>query len=198
MAFRGFEGVDVHPEREFVVAANVGRRAWILDDFDKPLRSLSWDYRWDTRGPHRSRRASDYVDPSNWAELYPTLGNAAGFYGYYGIRGTFDHYSELAEPSYEIFGMVEGYGRTVVGTAGFRSEVAIILAFTTQGIKRHPGSQRNKAGYWVRPPGEDMRDEKTRARIRDYLDTKYPEVPIFGTTMDMLKMFPLTGKPHFA
>src|SRR5574337_1490607 len=85
----GFDGDNTHPEREFVVGTNTGIRSWYLVDFGQPLKSMSWDYFWHGRGPHRSRMGRNYSPDSQWSEDYPQIGNPVGFYGYYNLKETY-------------------------------------------------------------------------------------------------------------
>jgi hypothetical protein len=176
----------VHPEREFVVGCNVGTRRWYIFDFNTPLRSMTWDYRWAGRGPHTARTAH-YGPCGQWTDGYPQIENQVGFYGYYAQDNGYIGYTHAAQ--YRIGGLIEGYGRCVVGTRGFRAEKAIILAFDLEDLFGFEDD-----AYAMRAAPANPND---LIRVRDYLEKQYPTVPIFDSTEKMLAIIPMSGKADF-
>lgn len=187
----GFDGDYKHSERNYVVGTNTGLRSWYLISFDRPLRSMSWDFFWEGRGPHRSQKGLN-IPREQWQAEYPQLDNPVGFYAYYDPRFNYPGYPPNGNVVHRITGVIEGFGRCVIGSQGFRSEVATILGFTVEGIRRY---EAESAQFFAIESLEDNREKKEQ--IREYLDKWYPEVPIFETQSDMLKMIPLSTKPNF-
>lgn len=190
----GFDGDAVHPDRQYVVGTNTGLRSWYVMNFHQPLRSVTFEYYWEGRGPHTSMPLG--FSPSGDGD-YPCIDNRVGFYAYY----VHDYWTESLEASAPlcISGMIEGYGRSVVGSRGFRSERAVILGFA---LDRLFHAQRTfvpdaSGGVVWAPLGHLKATDEEREKVREYLDRQYPEVPVFEKTADMLRVIPLSGKPMF-
>lgn len=180
----GFDWSDHHPTREYVVATNTGIRNWYIIDTSRPLRSMTYPFYWEGRGPHRARHA-DHMDANTWREAHPQIGNPVGFYAYY--DPTVDDYAGYDfRAAFRIPGLIEGYGRSVIGTLGFRSEVAVILAFTLEGARRVDEYQF-----------PSLLTDDEHETVLWYLDKFYPSVPVYETRAEMFKMFPLSEKPYF-
>lgn len=181
----GFDGDDTHSAREYVVATNTGMRRWYIMDTSRPLRSMSFPYYWNGRGPHVSQMGS-YNLKDAWEPDYPRVGNSVGFYAYY-KRDQYIGYADGAK--WRIGGVVEGYGRTVVGTKGFRSERAVILGFSLGDLANLADEQFGLSSYHTTPSEKET--------ITEYLERYYPTVPVFKTTEEMLALIPLSTKPFF-
>lgn len=188
----GFDGDEIHPVRDYVVATNTGFRRWYVMDWDRPLASLSWPYYWEGAGPHRSREVgfSDwFATPSDtWPEMPPALNNPVGFYAYYNVNGSV-YTGDGTEHKVRVDGVIEGYGRCVIGTKGFRAECALILAFSLAEASWRYDGQILK-GSQTAAQVQDGKD-----KLREYLDRFYPTVPVFDSKVAMLEMFPLSRKP---
>lgn len=178
----GFDGDDVHEKREYVVGSNTGMRRWFIRSWGQPLRSITWPYYWHGRGPHGATYA-DYGSQDNWRSGVPSIGNQLGFYAYYEP----DRYVGFDDGNlYRVGGLIEGYGRCVVGTKGFRAEKAVILAFNLDDLTEMG------AGFLQSPAGDIGKEE-----VRGYLERWYPTVPIFNTFQEMTALIPLSSKPEF-
>lgn len=95
---------------------------------------------------------------------------SCGFYAYYaGEKNSFDKDAS-------VIGVVEGFGETVVGTKGFRSSKARILA-----LAPYWGEQR----FWL---GVD--EKAMLGALREF----YPQVPIFKNSDKMFREFPVTKR----
>lgn len=176
----------IHPDdRQYVVATNTGMRSWYITDWEKPLRSMTWAYYWHGRGPHSSFGAT-YSPIDTWEESYPKVGNSVGFYAYY-INERYYGWCD-GSARFRIGGTVEGYGRTVVGTKGFRAERAVILGFAMDTLTR---ISQTFYSWQLEITPEMVAD------VRAYLEKMYPTVPIFNTTAELLSVTPLSSKPNF-
>jgi hypothetical protein len=192
----GFDGEAVHPDVEYVVAANIGHRGWYIMGWDRPLRSLTISYYWENRGVHSAVDGNKaYPVHDSWAvrgagpvpvdrsPSIPRLENNHGFYAYYTTQHS---WTGCEWAAIQVYGLIEGFGRTVAGSQGFRSEKAIISAFSLERTLA-----RSNADF-----APDDKDE-LRHMVREYLENLYPTVPIFNTNAEMLAVIPLSEKPRF-
>jgi len=148
-------------DRPFAAGSLVGSRAWIIRDSG----TLSGVY-------HRVPWSAGL----NLAECLPTPGVGdgphelvgidceCGFYAYH--DGSNDYWQDrVGWTDYRVAGIIEGWGRCVVGLRGFRCEKAEIRALVVP---------------------EDV-DDVLMGRIR----SRYPDVPWFDTQAEAVAAFPL-------
>lgn len=83
----------------------------------------------------------------------------------------------------DVVGVIEGYGRIVVGDKGFRAEKARILAIARPDVPLGISSSRR---YW-----DNKRTIRTEGAF-DALIANYPRAAVFSTVDAMLGEFPLT------
>lgn len=183
---------------EYLVTCNNGYRSWELkhdrelvapaDPDVHELSSLVQHYDW-TEGLNRARcllsetqRASNRL--RNIPECqYPTKRCSCGFYAYYEVDQWSQH-PAFAGKFQRVHGVIEGYGRCVVGSKGFRAENALIVALLipdVADISKHWAGERTP--------------EEARQDVIDILTAKFPTVPLFESRDVMLANTPLMGKP---
>jgi hypothetical protein len=102
---------------------------------------------------------------------------SCGFYAYYGEQ---EH-----QYNGQIAGVIEGYGETLVGTQGFRSEKARILALAPYNhyqatYDKKPGYLTNGVKIW------------NPDRVMRKLRRRYEGVMVFDTVAEMHEAFPPT------
>ena len=184
---------------DYIVTCNNGFRAWELShdrELQSPsdpdlhtMSSLVQNYQWH-EGLNRatcmlsmqekaSRRARNIPECS-----YPTKRCSCGFYAYYDVDTWSQHPSSAAKFQ-RIHGVIEGYGRCVVGSKGFRAENALIVALL---IPEPDDISRQ----WL---GHDRTQEEARDVVVDILRAKFPSVPLFDSLDRLLANTPLMGKP---
>lgn len=133
-----------------------------------PLKSVNWDYWWkggELVGDCRYRKGLGlqsvvYGEPVDWSPDHhaPERGCGCGFYA--------THQSKDTDERGEVLGVVEAYGRVIVGTKGFRAEKVKIVAL------QHP-------------------DGKVRHQLRQYY-----KVPLFSKARRMTVTFPPVPVGH--
>lgn len=180
---------------DFIVTANNGFRAWELR-YDKELpypsrpedhtfHSVVMNYEWQP-GVNRAVCLSNYKRKHGLACAHPNKGCVCGFYAYYNLDAwgvTADH--KVTYP--KVHGVIEGYGRCVVGAKGFRAEKALIVGLLI------PASS-NISRSWL----GDRDPDEGRAIITDILRAKFPLVPLYDRSTDLFRNSPLMGKPQVA
>lgn len=103
-----------------------------------------------------------------------------GFWAYWGVEEYQWH------NRYQVYGIVEGTGRVVIGTKGFRAEqariIALVPAFTIEASapSAELAQARQRADAWM-------------AVIMDLLGCMYPDARVFATLKGMLACVP-TGE----
>ena len=159
---QGFNG-------DIIVAQNHGFRAFRFTP-SAELLSLVYDYPW-TPGVNRSVCAigTAWNKPGRQCP-FPNKRCSHGFYAYYGE----DYYPSHVDPSdgLAINGVINGYGRCVIGDKGYRSEYADIVAL-------------------IRPHGSPL----AVSRACFELERKFPTVPIFDSALELKAAIPLPGRP---
>lgn len=152
------------------VAQNHGFRAFRYN-LDDTLTSLVYDYEW-VDGVNRAVCATT----PNWDKParscpFPNKRCSHGFYAYYGE----DYYPVSdEEDGVVVHGIIDGFGRCVIGDKGYRSEYATLVAF-------------------LRPQQNGSR--VTAADVCAALERKYPTVPIFDNVLELKAAIPLPGRP---
>ena len=118
--------------------------------------------------------AAEWIPPDHGQTEVPhelvALDCTCGYYAYY--DGSNDHLSQVGwtlrpESGPRVAGIIEGYGRVVAGTRGFRAEKARLRAVVLPGVARHHSG--------------------AKAVLRNY-----PDLPAFRTADLALAEFPLT------
>lgn len=185
---------------EFVVTTNNGFRAWELVYDDKRLAAPS--------EPAEHRLSSlvmkyEWVEGLNYAgclitenevtrrrlagrELcdFPTKRCVCGFYAYYDVARWSQHPSRSARYQ-RVEGIIEGYGRCVVGNKGFRAEHAVIVGLVIPDV-----SELSTAWLGNRTTAQG-RDDVVRI-----LRAKLPSVQLYDCVEELLEATPLMGKPE--
>jgi hypothetical protein len=162
------------------VVQNHGFRAFRYNP-DDSLTSLIYDYEW-TDGVNRAVCATSATWKKPAKECpFPHKGCSHGFYAYYDE----DYYGTgITRGIAVVNGVIDGYGRCVIGSKGYRSEYAALVAF-------------------VRPFAIDdtflrmLRLERPQAELHVVaaLERKFPTVPIFDNVDELRKVVPLPGRP---
>lgn len=118
--------------------------------------------------PGCSRPHHDGIDPLH----------TCGFYAY---TATADNPYLESNHGLHVEGVIQGFGRTIIGTKGFRCGKARILALV---LPHHiHGGDRDK----LNPRERDLSDATD-----ELLRQTYPNTPVFPTREAMLREFPLT------
>ena len=196
---------DIHAVGNYVVAVNNGLRCWRMEpvgwrDVDFPhndptddatlrLTSLSQHYTW-VDGVNRS---DCLLTPSQAASRlnrgiefcrYPTVHCLCGFYAYYDRDYWVRRESWSAQRWPIVTGVIEGWGRCVVGNKGFRAENALIVGLALPEPYLLPDR-------WV---GERDRHE-CHELLRSVINENYPNVPVYDSVDELLTHSPLEGRP---
>ena len=166
---------------DILIAQNHGFRAFRFDADGDNLMSLVFDYEWQP-GANRAVCATSngFNKPARDCP-FPHKGCSHGFYAYYG-EDYFDSY--FTDDECIVNGVVNGYGRCVIGDKGYRSEYANLVAL-------------------ARPLriGDDFRrqlrmtEHEAEAYVCAALERKFPTVPIFPSMAELRKAIPLPGRP---
>lgn len=164
---------------EFVVGSAKGIRVWRTDSLG---RLTGWTHRevW-TPGENVARCRKGEVDTYTRLSIYYGLDGeraepcesidpacACGYWAYH--SGTPDFGS-----SEGVVGIIEGYGKTTIGTKGFRCEKARILAFAFP---------KSLCGC-----SHDLPFAQT-SEVEATVRCNYPDVPTFDSVDDMVAAFP--------
>lgn len=182
------------------------------------LRALSWSYWW-TPGNNKATclaaensrliniaACRDNVHPESpythtpdcprYPECeYPTLDCACGFYAYF-TRG--QHWGTM---SIQVSGVIEGWGRSVVGDLGFRSQWGRIVALC-RAIDWPPATTYKPICPDLADVGPgDFRNSHEAQRIEAaYLSAAvsraFPNVPTYPDLATMLEAHPMQGGPE--
>lgn len=180
---------------------NLDKRVW--------LKSLYQDYRWKVgenvatcatgAGPVRtyecltgaeghpnhagvtsiSGRAS--LGPGCWRDHDPDgidPGHACGFYAY---QRDLDSNPYLKFAGLCVEGLILGYGRTVIGTKGFRCSKAKILALVLPGYMGNPAIAAMRA----------KQDAEIHAALYTGIARTYPGIPTFPSRQALLDAIPI-------
>lgn len=115
--------------------------------------------------------APTHTNPRQYADC------SCGFYAYFGFRTYLDNSG--------ISGVVEGYGRTVIGTSGFRASLARIVALAMPRVTPLGGG----CPCPLCAIRERVAPEVIRASLGRY------GVPVFDTGDAMLREFPTDDPP---
>lgn len=115
---------------------------------------------------------------------------SCGFYAYFnGIDPYSSAGSVMFGSSARVTGLIEGYGRTVVGTKGFRAEkarlVAIVFGLETEERFRntHPLIRMLRGQRPIPFPTGDQWNQ---------IGHHYPDVPLYSSVAEALQAHPLT------
>lgn len=155
----GFKG-NPYTSRAFAVGSVLGTRAWIIGN-NGALTGVYHRYPWQP-----GINVAEHMGPIPAQGCdFLGLNCLCGFYGYY--DGSNDYLQDhMAWADWRIAGIIEGWGKCVVGARGFRCEKAEVRALVT-------------------PLGVD---EETLWQIAG----RHPGVPWFATQADAVDAFPLT------
>ena len=176
MPYHGASGFNAEPDGpNFIITANNGFRAWrMLDVETGTLTSLIRQHVW-TPGKQTCNCGSDEPPVSMWLWghhvlpvtstdcEYPTKDCSHGFYAYYD-EAYYRDVINVREPI--VNGLMEGWGRCVIGPKGFRSQYATISAFVEP--FELPDEWLANSGYY---------EQEARDLIRAGLEKAYPTVP---------------------
>jgi hypothetical protein len=155
----------------FAVGSLIGLRSWRTKDHMLTPTSMI-DHTWEP-GENHARCIPGTRRPPEEHRLVG-MDCMCGFYAYFDGKNNY-------ATSVTVSGIIEGYGRCVYGTQGFRCEKAIVRA-----LVRPSEPQRVSYGH----------SEKNPVPYLDFdlLHSHYPDVIVFDTVEDALEAFPLTPK----
>lgn len=124
---------------------------------------------------------------------FPTLTCSCGFYAYhsqaYWWAGSGQVVGTTAPGSFglglpRINGVIEGFGRCVVGDKGFRAGLAVVVGLALP---------LTISTSWLQ--AQSLTFAQATERIVEALRARYPIVPVFDSIGDMLDALPLPGRP---
>lgn len=162
------------------IGQNHGFRAFRYDLNDR-LGSLVYDYEWQP-GVNRAVCARDTLfekDPKPCP--FPSKACSHGFYAYYGEDYFQPHW---AKKVCILNGVIDGFGRCVIGDKGYRSEYATLVAFCKP--------FRVDTAYCE---AMDMEPELIEQHVCRQLEQRFPQVPIFDSVAELRNVIPLPGRP---
>lgn len=199
----GFGASEDYPE--WVVAANNGFRIWkVIDPDTGTLQSTNQSYNW-TPGVNASRcmasprwldrdACKEALHPDTWAHTpacprhpeceYPTKDCSCGFYAYFAPEWWSGGYTQQHPV---VCGIVEGFGRCVIGDKGFRASRVLVVAFALP--------VRFGVNAWGYGGSSVDASPEFQERVRAGLLARFPTVPVFDSPEAMLERIPLTGRP---
>lgn len=167
----------IHTGWEFVPGAVQGLRGWDVDSYGR-LYSLSFRYVW-TPGENVSECKERY----SCTDLRH-CSSGHGFYGFHNHKQSF----KSGEIGYaRVYGVIRGYGKTVVGTKGFRSEKAEIVA-----LYASPWQFKWRWFFMSTRRNDYTRFWFGRLRTIKRLRELYPGVKIYRFKWWMLRQYPPT------
>lgn len=166
--YAGFGGSDpkltIEPVR--------GWRCWVVSgDLDSPhLKAMSWPYEWTV--DVNTARCLKQAAPCD----YPSKNCGCGFYGYH-AREYYNQPSDYHR-QFWIQGLIEGWGRTIIGNKGFRCQFAKILGITAPIYM--------PADFVV---VNQLTPLETSSRILNGLRKNYPDIAICQSEEALIKRF---------
>ena len=170
---RGFNG-------DILVTQNYGFRGFRFEPEDDSLRSLVYDYVWDDGINHAvCARTTTWSRPPTGCP-FPNKRCSHGFYAYYKE----DYYPVSFNKAILLSGVINGFGRCVIGNDGYRSEYASLVALAS------PLRATNNLLRALDLTPTELSDRVTKA-----MERRFPTVPIFDTVEELRAVFPLTGRP---
>lgn len=183
MAYYGAEGFNAEKDGpEYIITANNGFRAWRMQGNGR-LISLTMQHEW---SPGKQVcNCPIGVSLTFHPDPFPTKKCSHGFYAYYGENYYNREYYVSSSPI--VNGIMEGWGRCVIGERGFRSQFGAITAF----IEPFEISEA-----WLK--GRDLGGVDPQDWVRANLEKNFPSVPIFPSVEQALAIIPLRGKPDAA
>lgn len=113
---------------------------------------------------------------------FPHKGCSHGFYAYYD--------EDYFEPtmynsgSVRIDGVIDGFGRCVIGDKGYRAEYAVIIAF----VKPYTIACDFQRKI-------NLEADEIERLVTKFLEEKFPAAPIFDSVDDLKAVIPLDGRP---
>lgn len=196
-------------DRPLVAGSVIGLRAFATLPDGTLVSPVFRSYQW-TEGENVASCEPDSLAPSAFrlaATFARILGIAApehellalrcgcGFYGY--TDGSNDM-MRTGFWMYPVAGLIEGYGRCVVGSRGFRAEKARLVAL----IADQPGAQYRPRLYEGRAVLTLVRTPNGVRQINAFtpgppdwsaIRSRYPDVPVYPTTTAALAAHPFTS-----
>lgn len=167
-----------------VIARNHGFRAFRFHPEGRLSSLVFTQCSWQPGVNHAVHEHRGFIKPGRKPSNcpFPNKGCSHGFYAYYGEdyfeRG---HYNN---GTVRVDGVIDGFGRCVIGDKGYRSEYAVIIAF----VKPY-----TIAGDYQR--AVDLEDHDIDRLVTAYLEDAFPAVPIFDSIADLKALIPLDGRP---
>jgi hypothetical protein len=162
------------------VAQNHGFRGFRYN-VDGSFTSLVFDYDWQP-GVNRAVCAANtsFSKPARECP-FPHKGCSHGFYAYYDE----DYYRPgWARELCIVNGVINGFGRCVIGDKGYRSEYATVVAFVRP--------FRIDADFCKRL---DLDPHQAETWVCEQLERRFPTVPIFDSVEELKAVIPLPGRP---
>lgn len=153
-----------------------------------------------------------------------TVRDGCGFWAYWSMTELAGNSSFSGSGGLPVLGLIQGYGRVLLGERGFRSQraqiVALAPAFSVQaevtppwqqpGRSTNPYTYKNSNDPYLQFSEEHKREEETEeirqraqrhadawmAVITDRLGEMYPSARVFATAAGLLASVPPEGKPE--
>lgn len=138
-----------------------------------------------------------------------------GFYAYWDVASL--GHNQSSSSGLPVIGIVEGFGRTLLGSRGFRCQrakiIALAPAFSVQADITPRDQNRWNDPYAYRTGGDPYKEvaveyskeeveqraqqhaDAWMAMIQDRLNQSYPDAAVFATVRGMLASMPPRGKP---
>lgn len=188
-----------------------------LSGVEANLRALSWNYWWKPGNNKATCLAGDgsrLVDPAACRDNvhpetpyvhtadcprypvceYPTLDCGCGFYAYF-TRG--HHWGTM---SLQVIGVIEGWGRSVVGPLGFRSQWGRIVALSRTIVWPATTYKPICPDLTGTDPADFLNSHEAQRIEAAYLSAAvsraFPTIPTYPDLATMLEAHPLQGGPE--
>lgn len=205
--------------RPFVAGSLIGFRTWgHHGEFeDGRLRGLFYNYFWrdgvnvadcGRRPVLRAGCMERHAGMSHSHDCWivpecdgPSSSCTCGFWAYCNGGNEYYHTATTSSGTCDahVAGIIEGFGKCVIGTRGFRCEKAIIRALVLPANLYVPSTYSSSSRilpHLVDEGAADLDDlvaTERQQRMREQFAAVYPDVPIFETLEAAIEQFPLTN-----
>lgn len=176
---RGAPGFDGNDEIDFAVGSVTGVRVWKMDTANCGLEGQN-GFRW--------ADGENAAECSYGCQSTPGEACGCGFWAYWDLGAAL-----VFKPAeWAVAGVVEGYGRTMIGDRGFRSARARIVALCLM-FDIYTKPETGDDGFYDVLDQQRHPDELAlKAEIEHALSLAYPSVQIRTSAKTMLAIHPTT------
>lgn len=175
---------------DFAVGAARGIRAWQMTPDGGLVGATGWGWGPGEQVAYCLKRGAwpgwreDHAEPRCDDPDHDMAACTCGFYAYH------DGVSDGMSGATVLHGVIEGYGKTTIGTRGFRCSKARILALAVPSVSSSPTASPT----WGCPCPSCSGVITSQALVQ--LHANYPKVRLYADAAAMLRDFPLDRGPE--